>query len=157
MRPARFFRLLRAFALDCDGISAIELAICLPLMVGMILPMVDLGMGAYTKMELVNAAQAGAQYAAKNGFNATNIGTAVTSATSMSGVSANPAPAESCGCVSGTTITNVGTPPCSGSCASGTVGTFVTVNAQVSYSTLFPYPGIASPVTLSAQSMIRIQ
>jgi Flp pilus assembly protein TadG len=157
MRRVKLLHLLRALAHDRDGISAIELAICLPLIVALLIPMVDLGMSAYTKMQLVNAAQAGAEYAAKNGFDATNISTAVTNATGLSGISANPAPAESCGCVSGTTITDTTTPPCSTGCASGTEGVFVTVNAQVSYSTLFPYPGIASPVTLSAQSMIRIQ
>jgi Flp pilus assembly protein TadG len=148
---------MRALTRSRDGTSAIELAIILPIIVAMIVPLTDLGMGAYAKMQVQNAAEAGAEYAAKNGFNAANIGTAVTSATSMSGLSANPAPSQSCACVSGTTITNTTAPPCSTGCASGSEGVFVTVNAQASYTLLFPYPGITSPVALNATSVVRIQ
>ncbi len=158
--PTRGFRRLRSFWRNREGTSAIELALTLPVIAAMIVPLTDLGMGAYTKMQVVNAAQAGAEYAAAKGasnYNATNISTAVTSATGLSGITATPAPAESCGCVSGTTISNLGAPPCSTSCASGTDGTFVTVSAQANYTPLFPYPGIASPVTLTATSVVRIQ
>ena len=37
------------------------------------------------------------------------------------------------------------------------VGTYVTVSAQVVYRTLVPYPAIGSSLTLSAQSTARIQ
>lgn len=151
---------LRFLWRNCEGTSAIELALILPVIAAMIVPLTDLGMGAYAKMQVQNAAQAGAEYAAKNassGFNATNISTAVTNATGMGGISANPAPSESCACVSGTTITDTTAPPCSTGCASGSEGIFVTVNAQATYTTLFPYPGIASPLTLNATSVVRVQ
>lgn len=162
-RPAdqkRSARRLRNFWRNREGASAIELALTLPVIAAMIVPLTDLGMGAYTKMQVVNAAQAGAEYALAKGasnYNATNISSAVTSATGLSGVSASPAPAEACGCITGTTITNEGAPPCSTVCASGTDGLFVTVGAQATYTTLFPYPGISSPLTLSATSVVRIQ
>lgn len=156
-RSERWAEACRAFLRNCEGASAIELAICLPLIAGMIVPVADLGMGAYAKMQVQNAAQAGAAYAMAAGFNQTNIESAVTNATAMTGISASPAPSEYCGCVSGTTISNVGTPPCSQTCASGTVGTYVSVSAQASYSTLFPYPSIADPLTLSSTSQVRIK
>lgn len=151
---------LRAFWKERKATSAIELALVLPLIAGMIIPLTDLGMAAYTKMEVQNAAQAGADYALKNaqaGFNATNIGTAVTSATGLSGVSANPAPSQSCACISGATITDTTAPPCSTGCASGNEGVYVTVNAQASYTPLFPYPTIPSAITFNATSTVRIQ
>jgi Flp pilus assembly protein TadG len=157
--PKRTHR-LRAFWKERKATSAIELALILPVIAAMIVPLTDLGMAAYTKMEVQNAAQAGADYALKNaqaGFDATNIGNAVTSATALSGVSADPAPSQSCACVSGTTITDTTTPPCSTGCASGNEGVYVTVNAQASYTPLFPYPTIPSAITFNATSTVRIQ
>lgn len=156
-RSMRWVSCLRSFLWNRDGASAIELAICLPLIATMVMPIADLGMGAYAKMQVQDAAQAGAAYATRYGFNQTNITTAVTSATAMSGISATPAPSEFCGCVSGTTVSNVGTLPCTQTCTNGTVGTYVNVNAQANYSTLFPYPGLTSPVTLSSAAQVRIQ
>jgi Flp pilus assembly protein TadG len=155
-------RRLRSFWRERKATSAIELALVLPLVAGMIVPLTDLGMGAYTKMQVQNAAQAGADYALKNagsGFNATNIGTAVTSATSLSGVTADPTPTESCACVGGTpaVITNTTAPPCVTGCASGSEGVYVTVNAQASYTPLFPYPAIPSSITFNATSIVRVQ
>jgi Flp pilus assembly protein TadG len=159
-------RRLRAFWRERKATSAIELALVLPLIAGMIVPLADLGMGAYTKMQVQNAAQAGADYALKNAgsaFNATNIGNAVTSATSLSGVVANqPAPpSEVCHCVDssgGSPVLDSGSaPPCTGSCTSGTMGTYVVVNARASYTPLFPYPMIPSSITFTATSTVRIQ
>ncbi len=153
-------RRLRSFWGERKATSAIELALVLPVIAGMIVPLADLGMGAYTKMQVQNAAQAGADYAHKNagsGSNATNIGNAVTNATGLSGVTANPAPSESCACVSGTTITNTTAPPCATGCASGKEGGYVTVNAQASYAPLFPYPAVPSSITFNATSIVRVQ
>jgi len=60
-------RRLRSFWRERKATSAIELALVLPLIAGMIVPLTDLGMGAYTKMQVQNAAQAGADYALKTG------------------------------------------------------------------------------------------
>jgi Flp pilus assembly protein TadG len=114
----------------------------------------DYGLGIYRQMEVQNAAQAGAEYARKHGFSTTGITTAVTAATPLT-VSASPVPAQSCGCPSGTAISSA---TCGSTCASGAVaGTYVTVAAQATYSTIVPYPGIASSYTLTASSTVRIQ
>jgi len=153
---------LGAFWKERKATSAIELALILPVIAAIIVPLTDLGMAAYTKMEVQNAAQAGADYALKNaqsGFNSTNISTAVTSATGLSGVSASPAPSESCACVGGTpaVITNTTAPPCVTGCGSGNEGVYVSVSAQASYTPLFPYPTIPSAITFNATSTVRIQ
>jgi hypothetical protein len=158
MSPTTLLLTLLRFARNRKGTSAVELALCLPLLAGMVVPLTDIGMGAYTQMQVTNAAQAGAEYAGVVGFNSANIVSAVTNATSLSGVTASPAPAQSCNCVSGTTVgPSLGTPPCAQACASGKVGTFITVSAQATYTTLFDYPGISSPLTITAQSVIRIK
>jgi len=160
MKKGRFSRSWRKLLRRRDGTSAIELALILPVIAAMIVPLADLGMAAFTKMEVQNAAQAGADYALKNAsgtFNATNIGTAVTSATALSGLTATPTPSESCACVSGTTITDTTAPPCSTGCASGTEGIYVTVGAQASYTPLFPYPTIPGAITFNATSQVRIK
>ena len=137
------------------GNTAIEFAMIAPVLAGMLVGMTDLGVGIYENMEVRNAAQAGAQYAVAKGWDSTAIQNAVTGSSSMSGISASPAPAQSCGCASGTTIAAAA---CGSACPGGaTAGTYVTVNAQAQYTPLFAYPGLPSPMTLSAQSTVRIQ
>jgi Flp pilus assembly protein TadG len=138
-----------------SGNAAIEFALIVPILAAMLVAMTDLGVAIYEKMQIRAAADAGVQYAVAKGWNSTAIQNAVTSATSMSGVSASPVPVQSCGCASGTTIAPAA---CGSVCASGAAaGTYVTVNAQVQYATLFDYPGLPNPMTLSAQSTVRIQ
>jgi Flp pilus assembly protein TadG len=138
-----------------SGNAAIEFALIAPILAAMLVAMTDLGVALYENMEIRNAADAGVQYAIAKGWNSTAIQNAVTGATGMSGVSASPVPVQSCGCASGTTIASAA---CGSVCASGaTAGTYVTVNAQAQYATLFSYPGLPNPMTLSAQSTVRIQ
>jgi Flp pilus assembly protein TadG len=148
---ARLGRMLR----ERDGTSAVEFAIVAPFLVALLVPIVDLGMGFYTKMQVQNAAQAGVQYAILRGWNSSAIQNAETAATTLSSITALPAPTQSCNCLSGTSMTAIS---CSSTCPDGsTPGVYVTVNAQASYSTLVPYPQLDSPVTLKAQSTVRIQ
>jgi hypothetical protein len=112
-------------------------------------------MGFYEKMQVEIAAQAGAQYALVHGWNSDAIKNAVTSATTVSGLAATPAPSQSCGCPSGSTVTAA---DCAGVCANGlSPGTYVTVNAQAAYTPLMTYPLFGSSVTLTAQSLSRIK
>src|SRR6516164_8741737 len=90
-----------------SGAAAIEFGIVVPLLALMVTCVIDLGFGIYYKMQVEDAAQIGAQWAIKNGFDATNISYisyAVTHATNASGISASPAPFEFCGCATGSSI-----------------------------------------------------
>ena len=154
-RQKTFLGRLRRVVGDGRGAVSVELGITLSLLTIMVIPTIDIGMGAYTQMQVANAAQAGAEYAAVNGWNSANVSTAVTSATKLSGVSASPAPTETCVCVTAGAIVAA---TCGATCSNGdTAGTFVTSNAQATYTTLFSYPGVPSPMTMAASSTVRIQ
>jgi Flp pilus assembly protein TadG len=138
-----------------SGVSSVEFALALPLFVTLLTVLVDFGIGFYEKMQVEDAAQAGTHYAILYGWDSSAIQTAVTNATTLSGVSASPSPTQSCGCPSGSAVT---TTDCAGVCASGlSPGTYVTVNAQASYTPLITYPLFGSSVTLTAQSVARIK
>jgi Flp pilus assembly protein TadG len=137
------------------GNAAVEFALIAPILSSALVGMADLGIGLYERMEVENAAQAGAQYAIAKGWNASAVATAVTSASSLAAISAAPAPTQSCGCASGATLAAAA---CGSTCPGGALaGTYVTVNAQAQYATIFDYPGFTSPMTLTAQAVVRIQ
>ena len=151
----RYLRRIIAALRDARGVSAVEFALAAPLLATILTLLVDFGFGFYEKMQVEDAAQAGAQYALLNGWNSTAIQNAVTSATTLSGLTATPAPTQSCGCPNGTAIAAA---TCGSTCSNGlSAGTYVTVNAQATYTPLISYPVMGSTVTLSAQSMARIQ
>jgi len=137
-----------------EGVGTIEFAVVAAMLATLAIGMLDLSMGLSQQMEVGNAARAGAEYASLYGWNSAAIQTAVTSATSLS-VTASPSPTRSCGCPDATS--GVVAASCGSTCSSGlTASTYVTVGAQASYSTILPYPGISSPLTLTASSIARI-
>jgi Flp pilus assembly protein TadG len=142
--------------LDEEGTAAIEFGLIATFLSLLLLGMVDFGMGYWEQVQVGNAARAGAQYAIFNGWNSSGITTAVTSATSLRSISATPAPSQSCGCPSASAGITAAT--CGSSCTSGgNAGTYVTVHAQASYSSIFPISGITNPLTLSASTTVRMQ
>jgi len=135
-------------------VSAVEFAITAPLLIGMLIPLVDLGLGIAKNTQLHNAAHAGAQYALVNGWDSTAIQSAVTNATTLSPIQALPAPSQSCGCPTGTTVSSA---TCGSVCSNGAnAGTYVTINARSTYTPVIPYPMLGSSVTLVATSTVRI-
>jgi Flp pilus assembly protein TadG len=140
---------------DSRGAAAVEFALIAPMLVGFLAPIADIGMRTYAAMQVEIAAQAGARYALLNGFNSSAIQSAVTNATGFTTISASPAPSSSCGCPSGNAIA---TATCGASCANGeTAGTYVTVNAQMTFQPLFPLPVVGQSATLSSQALVRVQ
>jgi len=148
---SRMAALLRAR----EGNAAMEFGLVAPVLGAVLVPVIDLGIGFYQRMQVQDAAQAGAQYAMTHGWNSTAIRNAVTGATTLSALNASPAPALSCGCPGEASVVSAS---CGSVCADGQpAGTYVTVSAQAVYTTLVPYPAIGSSVTLSATSTARIQ
>src|SRR5229473_8165053 len=80
------------------GNSAIEFALATPILLGLLVPVADLGMAFSQQLQVQQAAQAGAQYALLHGFNSSQISNAVTAGTTLASVSAAPAPTQSYGC-----------------------------------------------------------
>ena len=152
----RLCRLLR-----CDrGVAAIEFGLSAPVLLAMLVPVADLGFAFSRQQQLRQAVQAGAQYAALHPWNQNApaaITGAVTSATSLSGVTVSPAPYQQCGCPSGSG-SGITTANCGSACASGeTAGYYVVISARLPYTPVLPYSLLGSSTTLSAQSMIRIR
>src|ERR1700686_1697630 len=84
------------------GNAAIEFALAAPILIGLLVPVADLGIAMSQQLQVQQAAQAGAQYALLHGYNNSAISNAVTAATNLPGVSAAPTPSQSCGCPTGT-------------------------------------------------------
>jgi Flp pilus assembly protein TadG len=153
--PIALLGVLMRLGRRIDGAAAVEFAVALPLLAGVLLPMFDIGMAAYQQMQVIDAAQAGADYALSHGWNTSAIQTAVTNATNLTGLSASPAPSQFCGCPSGTALTSA---TCGSTCANGqAVGTYVTVSAQRTFTPLVPYSGFGSSAVLKGTSTVRIQ
>jgi hypothetical protein len=115
----------------------------------------DLGLGIYRKMQVQNAAQAGAEYAATHGFAASGIVSAVQAATAFSGITASPEPTQFCGCASATGVTSA---TCGSACSGGSIaGTYVSVSSLATYTTLLSYPLLPSSFSLTAQATVRLQ
>lgn len=141
---------------DRAGVAAVELGLIAPILAALVIPMVDLGIGAYDKMRIQDAAEAAAQYALANAssYNASSIQSAATNATTLSGVTATAA--EACHCVTSGALGSAVS--CATTCADGsTPGTYVSVSTQMSYSLLFTYPGLTNPMPLSGYAIVRIQ
>ena len=137
------------------GNAAIEFALAAPMLVGLLVPVADLGMAMAQQLQVQQAAQAGAQYALLHGYSSSAISNAVTAATNLPGVSAAPAPTQSYGCPTGTTIAAA---TAGSTCANGeTAGSYVFVNAQSAYNTALPYSVLGAGVTLTAQAAVRVQ
>jgi len=165
---AAMWHTLRRFAGNradgVSGVAAVEFAIVVPPLLLMMVCTADLGFGMYRKLQVQNAAQAGAEYAIAHGYQfssmsstavLTNITTAVTGATAFLNIAATPAPSQFYGCPStnGVTAVNSGS-----TCSDGSVaGTYFTVSAKGTYTTLVTYPVLPDTFIFASQSTVRIQ
>jgi Flp pilus assembly protein TadG len=155
MRQRRPLTKTHLFCGCCRGVAAVELALIVPLLLLMGLALFDFGEAIYTKTEVQNAAQAGAQYAVAHGFDANSVSAAVQAATNFASVSASPAPNQFCGCATNSGVSQIS---CNSKCTDGSApGTYVTVSALGSYQTMIPYPTLPKSFSFSAQSTVRIQ
>lgn len=142
-----------------DGVSTIEFALIASMLATLAVGLLDLGMGLWQQMEVGNAARAGAEYAAVHGWgvDGSAIQTAATSATSLGSVSATPS--QVCGCPNATSgVTWTGqSPPCTTTCADGSSpNNYISVSTRASYALVVPFPGVNSPISLTASAVARM-
>ena len=136
------------------GTAAIEFGLSIPLLVIIMMGVVELGFAMYGKMQVYNSVEAGALYAAKNGYDTNGIASAVVKATGTQGITATPAPAQFCGCPS---ATGIAATACSATCTGGSPsGQYVRISAALPRQTILPYPALGLPDTLTAQSVLRL-
>ena len=140
------------------GASAVEFGLAAPVLLGLLVPVADLGMAFSQQLQVQQSAQAGAQYAVNHPWNSTSvtaIASAVTAASTLPSLTASPAPSQTCGCPTGSAITSA---TCGSTCSDGQpAGYYVVVNAQSPYTPTLPYSVLGSSVTLAAQSTVRIR
>ncbi len=136
------------------GVAAIELAMVSPLLVTGVLGAGELGITIFRQTQVGYAAQAGADYAIANGFDAAKISNAIVNATKYTAIAATPVPMQFCGCGS---ASGVSAAACGSTCPNGAkAGTYVKANAQAQFSPIIPNPWQTNPVTLTAQAIARI-
>jgi len=149
---------LLGFARADAGNAAVEFALAAPILLGLLVPVADLGIAFSQDIQVQQAAQAGAQYAASHPWNTnspTQITNAVIAASTLPAIAASPAPSQVCGCPTGSAITVAS---CGSTCSNGSItGYYVVVNAQVPYTSALPYSLLGQSVTLTAQSTVRIR
>ena len=150
---ARCFSLVLNARRNTSGVTAIEFAMVVPILIGLAIATVDLGLGVYTDTQLANAAHSGASYAVQYSYDANAMTAAAQASTSLKNVTVSSS--EFCGCPTATGIT---TTSCTSTCSDGlTAGTFAQVTATKQYATLLAYPGIPATINLSKQATVRIQ
>ena len=151
MTPRRV-RLRRALVGDRQGTAAVEFALLVPLLVALAIGTVDYGALIYQIMQVNAAAHAGAQYAIRNGFSASGIEQAETSATGLT-LSATPAPQLTEACIVGGAIVATAGSTCP---AGGSPGSYILISAQSAVTPIVSWPSFTMPASVSAQAMIRI-
>jgi TadE-like protein len=141
-----------------NGVTAVEFALAAPILLGLLTPVADLGLAYSQQIQVQQAAQAGAQYASLHPWNSNSaaaITNAVTSATRLGALIADPAPSQTCGCPNGSTV---GAATCGSLCADGgQAGYYVVVHARLAYSPILPYSLLGNSAVLTAQATVRAQ
>lgn len=154
-------RKIRAFLTGRDsGAALVEFAVLGSLLLGLALYAMDFGLFAFNKMEVQNAAQAGAQYAIANAtYSSSSMSSAMASATRFTAIT--PSSTQFCGCpaTSGVTFCAASCDLCNtGTCATTVQGHYVTATATANYTPLVKFGQLsASSYNITAQSTVRIR
>jgi Flp pilus assembly protein TadG len=150
-------RLLRR---DRRGISALEFALCLPVLLALTGGVADYGLLWDARGDVTAAVNAGVQDALLAGTAATKSGvqTVMGAASNLSSATYT-ATAPACECVntSGTTVT-LASQTCGVTCANGTApGTFMTLTGTYSYKPIMPNYGHLATTQVSVTATVRLQ
>jgi Flp pilus assembly protein TadG len=138
------------------GQSTIELALVLPVLLGLLLVAADFGRVFYTTIGLHSAARAGAQYGSHTGITAADATGMVRSAeldgSIIPGLSAT---ATNCTCL---TLTPQTVPACPASyCTYNPQASYVIVTTSTTFKTVGYYPAVPSPLNLSGTAIMQVQ
>lgn len=145
---------LRQLTESRDGSAGVEFALLAPILLLLFAGLVDISRLISQTMQVRAAAQAGADWAQRNGWNAAGVQAAVVNATRLPSVAATPAPTLIRACVAAGQIT----PTTGGACtAGGAPGEFVSVGATAPFKGVLPWPGVVLPDRLAASAMVRVR
>ncbi len=136
-----------------QGVAAVEMALLAPFLILLMMGSWDFGRALQESARLASAARAGVQYGfqgpAYAGDSASIVQAARDDAGDVSGALGITA-AQVCQCPSGTPIA------CNGSCTTGSLQMYVSVQVSESFETWFPYPFVTNPLNLSKQAILRV-
>lgn len=145
-------RSLRSLSSDRAGGAAVEFALLLPMLVLLLAGLIDISRLVLEKLQVRAAAQAGADYAQRRGWDAAAISAAVTAASPLA-ASANPAPQVATACITAGALA----PTTAAACPNGLPpARFLTVSAQAPFRPIAPWPGVQTPAGVTAQAVVRL-
>jgi Flp pilus assembly protein TadG len=151
-------KLLARAIRDKDGLAGVEFAIVAPTLLLMLGCLTDFALAFWSQGVLASSVAEGAEYAfvAGTGVSASSIQSVVRQKLSLS-AAAVTVTGPSCYCVSGTPAT-AASQTCGQTCPNGaTPGTYVTISAQYTYTSILPlYSKLANPV-LTETTMARLK
>jgi Flp pilus assembly protein TadG len=152
-RPYPLFRLRRR--LDDRGNVAIEFAILAPVLIALATGAWDFGNCFIQSERLAGAARAGAQYGIQTAAHATDFAGMVQAARNNASDSDSAlavSASQVCFCPGGASVA------CTGNCAGVPAPSYYAkVVVSEDYTTLFTYPFVANPISLSTQILMRQQ
>lgn len=138
---------------DRSGAAATEFALLFPILALLLAGLIDFSRLISHRMQVQAAAQAGADYVIRHGWNADAVSRTIAGAASIV-VTADPAPKLVSGCISGTEVLET----TASTCPTGFfVGKFVFATARASFRPLMPWPAITVPDTIVATALTRVQ
>lgn len=145
---------------DRKGVSALEFALCLPVLLMLAGGLADYGLLWDARADLSTAVNAGAEDAMLAGASATKTGVqnVMAAASNQSGATYT-ATVPACFCVntSGTTVTTA-SQTCGVTCSNGTTpGTFTTLTATYTYTPIMPNFGQLATTTQTVTATVRLQ
>src|ERR1700691_251735 len=153
-------RLLRDLTARTDtGQALVEAALVLPVLLLMILGALETGSIAYNAIEVANAAEAGALYAAQSRANAANTAGITQAATNDASnvLSVTATATTTCACQSAagtlTTLACTGTTTC---VSPSQVVEWVNVVTAAKITPMFQLPGLPATLTLNGNATMRV-
>ena len=136
------------------GSAAIEFGLLAPFLVLLAVGTAEIGTSVYKAMQAQNAAEAGAVYASKYGFDPAGISNSVINATGGASITAVPAPVSFCGCP---TAAGVSVMSCAATCAEGDApGQYLRISAQITHDPSSSLLGLVIPGTITGQAIVRM-
>jgi Flp pilus assembly protein TadG len=167
LEPLVIQKAIRRFLVEDEGSALVEFTIFAPMLVIMSIYAMDFGLLFFNKLEMQNAAQAGAQWAIANGvYNGSRIAEVATNATKLPASQITVTSNEFCGCPSTTAVAledpTKPSGPCSGgaTCSGGALaGNYVTVSANptTAYKSFVAYGLFSVSKPVNGSATVRIQ
>lgn len=152
-----------------SGQALIELAVVLPILLLLALGVIEIGRYAYIAILVGNAAHAGAIWGAQSNGQSNNL-TGITNAADYdfaganAAINANGQPISkltvtssfACGCDSGGTVTSEACSDATVCSATAHWVVTLSVTASGQFKSLFSYPGIPSPITITRTATLPV-